>query len=168
VVRDLRFALRLVVKQPWFAGVAVFTLAVGIGLNATVFTLVNAILIRGLPFPDSGNLYVVLPQDRDARSRLMARAEFEEVRSRTRSFSGLAAFRIEYVNVSDDRGIPERVSAARLTANAFGVLGQKPFIGRDFKPEEERSGAGPVVILGTGSGRTGMGAIRRSSGARFV
>ena len=84
MLQDLRFALRLLATHPWFAAAAVFTLAVGIGLNAMMFTLVNAIVIRGLPFPDSGNLYVVLLQTREARSMSLARGEIDEVRTRTR------------------------------------------------------------------------------------
>jgi putative ABC transport system permease protein len=148
VLQDLRFALRLIAKDRWFTGAAVIALALGIGLNATVFTLVNAVLIRGLPFPSSDNLYIVQPQTRLRRSVPMSHDELQEVRRRTRSFAGLAAFRTGYMSISDDQAFAEQVSGAWMTANAFAVLGQKPLIGRDFFPEEAFPGAHPVVILG--------------------
>jgi putative ABC transport system permease protein len=148
VLQDLRFAVRLIAKDPWFTGAAVIVLAVGIGLNTTVFTLVNAVLIRGLPFPASDSLYIVQPQTRSGRHVPMSHDELEEVRRRTRAFAGLAAVRPGDMSISDDQAFAEQVSGAWVTANAFAVLGQTPLVGRDFLAEEAIRGAQPVVILG--------------------
>jgi predicted permease len=151
LLQDLRFAARMLVKDRWFTAVAAAALGLGIGVNTTVFTFVNAVLIRGLPFPNSHEIVYVATHDttRDESDRSQASwQEFEEWRAKARSFSGLAAFRFVQLNVSDSDHPAERVSAASVTANAFSVLGQQPFLGRDFAPGEDAAGANPVVLLG--------------------
>jgi putative ABC transport system permease protein len=149
LIQDLRFALRLMVKERWFTAVAVLTLALGIGVNATVFTLVNAVLIRGLPFRDSGKLYMLgLMRPDDSRGGGISFPDFREWRSQARTFAGLAAFGGGNMIIADDRSYPEQVQGTWLTANAFQVLGQQPFLGRDFAPDDDRQGAERVVILG--------------------
>ena len=148
MLQDLRFALRLIARDRWFAAVAVFALSLGIGMNAMVFTLVNAVLIRGLPFPDSGRLYVLGWEPEPGSSNSVSYPELLDWRTQSKSFEGLAAFTNAGFNISDDHALPEQARGARLTANAFTVLRQQPLLGRDFRPEDERSGAEPVVILG--------------------
>jgi predicted permease len=123
MLKDLRFALHLIAKERWFSGVAIVALALGIGVNATVFTLVNAVLIKGLPFKDSGQLYMLSSQ-RQSQSR-----------------GGSVSF-------ADDRAAPQQARAALVTANTFSLLQQPPLLGRDFSPQDERSGAESVAILG--------------------
>jgi putative ABC transport system permease protein len=153
VLQDLRFALRLLVKERWFSAVAIVTLALGIGVNATVFTLVNAVLIRGLPFKDSQNLYMLAWQAKrqgdsgPGRSNL-SYPELKEWREQTKAFSGLGAWSNSNMNLSDDRGLPEQARGAYMTANSFSVLGQQPLLGRDFGPEDERRGTDLAVIVG--------------------
>jgi predicted permease len=148
MLQDLRFALRLIAKDRWFASVAVLALSLGIGMNAMVFTLVNAVLIRGLPFPESGNLYMLGWESADGGGTGVAHPELQDWRTQSRAFEGLAAFWNTGFNISDGHALPEQARGARLTANAFSVLRQQPLIGRDFTPDDERSGAEPVVILG--------------------
>jgi putative ABC transport system permease protein len=83
MLQDLRFALRLLVKERWFSGVAIVALALGIGLNATVFTLVNAVLIRGLPFKDSQDLYMLSWQHKRGGRTGVSPLEFREWRDQT-------------------------------------------------------------------------------------
>jgi predicted permease len=149
VLQDLRFAVRLIVKERWFSAVAVVALALGIGLNATVFTLVNAVLIRGLPFKDAQDLYVVSWQPKRGQGRSgLSYAELKEWREQTKAFSGLGGWSYANMNISDDRGLPEQARGANLTANTFSVLGQKPMLGRDFRPEDEQRGRDLAVIIG--------------------
>ena len=148
MLQDLRFALRLIGKDRWFATVAVLALSLGIGMNAMVFTLVNAVLIRGLPFPDSGNLYMLGWDTGGDGAAGVSYPELQDWRNQARMFEGIAAFWNSNFNLSDGHALPEQARGARLTANAFTVLRQQPLIGRDFTPEDERSGAEPVVILG--------------------
>src|SRR5688500_18317180 len=148
MLQDLRFALRLIARDRWFAAVAVLALSLGIGMNAMVFTLVNAVLIRGLPFPDSGKLYMLGWEREPGDSTGVSYPELEDWRAQSKTFEGLAAFWNTGFNISDGHALPEQARGARLTANAFTVLRQQPLLGRDFRPDDERTGAEPVVILG--------------------
>ncbi len=150
LLQDLRYAVRMLLKDPWFTIVAATALGLGIGVNTTVFTLVNAVLIRGLPFDQSHELVFLATHDttRDDDGSPASWQELEEWRAKTRSFSGLAAFRPQQMNVSDPDHPAERVSGAAVTANTFGLLRQQPFLGRDFAQGEDTAGAAPVAILG--------------------
>ena len=149
-LQDLRFAVRLLVKDRGFTAVAVLALALGIGVNATVFTFVNAVLIRGLPFNDPDRIVVVVSRDARNRDRGVSYADFEDWRRATRTFTGLSAFNGQTMNVSDAGRTPERFAGPYISTNAFKLIGQQPLIGRDFLPEDDRPGAGAVVILGNG------------------
>src|SRR5687767_7115190 len=146
MLQDLRFAVRLLVKERWFSAVAILALALGIGVNATVFTLVNAVLIRGLPFKDSQNLYMLSWQLKRGGGSGVSYAEFKEWREQTSAFSGLGGWNNTNMNISDDRGLPEQARGSYLTANSFSVVGQQPLLGRDFGPEDEQRGRDRAVI----------------------
>ena len=148
--QDIRFAVRLLVKDRWFTAVAALALALGIGVNATVFTFVNAVLIRGLPINDPDRVMVVGTRDGRNRDRGMSYPDFDDYRRATRAFSGLAAYSGQTMNVSDEGRTPERFQGPYISANAFKLIGQPPLLGRDFLPEDDRPGAAPVVILGNG------------------
>jgi len=151
VIKDLQFACRLILKEKWFSAVVVLALSLGIGVNATVFTLVNAVLIRGLPFKDSGQLYILGTQrstDTGGTGGGNSFLDLEDWRTETRNFVGLAGFNQTGFTIADDTGLPEQAQGARLSANAFRLLGQQPMLGRDFADGEDRKGAETVVILG--------------------
>src|SRR2546421_4230727 len=148
--QDLRFASRLLVKDKWFTLVAAVALALGIGVNATVFTFVNAVLIRGLPFDDPDRIMSLGTRDTRGRDRGASYLELQDWRDGTRAFEGLAAFSGQTMNVSDEGRPPERYAGPYISGNAFKLIGEKPLLGRDFLPEDDRPGAAPVVILGSG------------------
>jgi predicted permease len=148
MLRDLRFALHLIAKERWYSAVAILALALGIGVNATVFTLVNAILIRGLPYKDSAQLYMLASERQDANRNSVSVADLQDWRSQSKSFSGFAGFNNSDVNVSDDRSAPQNVRRASLTSNVFPLLAVQPLIGRNFTPDDERTGSESVVIIG--------------------
>jgi putative ABC transport system permease protein len=154
MLQDLRTAVRAILKDRWLAAAAVFALALGIGVNATVFTLVNAVLIRGLPFQDSASLYVLgtqrLPVEGNQNVGGVSYQEWQDWRSEMRSFIDMAAFTQISANIADDRAMPEQQSGARVSENLFRLLGQQPLIGRDFLPEDGQKDAQRVVILGNG------------------
>jgi predicted permease len=151
LLQDLQFALRLLIKDKWFSLVAVIALALGIGVNATVFTFVNAVLIRGLPFDNPDEIRALNSYD-PVRSRDMGVSylDFTDWRAATRTFSGLAAYTGTTMNVSDEGRPPERFSGTFISANGFPLLGQAPVVGRGFVPDDDRPGAPPVVLLGSG------------------
>jgi putative ABC transport system permease protein len=151
MLQDLRFAARLLSRDRWFTLAAVLALALGIGANTTVFTLVNAVLIRDLPFdrPDEIVFLAVHdstrpPDDNGPPSW----HEHETWRARARSFAGMAAFIDSQMNVSDSINPAERIRGASVSPNTFTLLRQPPLMGRDFAAGEDAPGATPVVILG--------------------
>ena len=158
--QDIRFAVRLLVKDRWFTVVAALALALGIGVNATVFTFVNAVLIRGLPINDPDRVMVVGTRDGRNRDRGMSYPDFEDYRRATRAFSGLAAYSGQTMNVSDEGRTPERFQGPYISPNAFKLIGQPPLVGRDFLPEDDRPGAAAVVILGNGVWKNRYGSDR--------
>ena len=148
LLQDLRFALRLLARDRWYSAAAVAALALGIGANTAGFTIVNAALLRGLPYEDSDRLYVISWQHQSGRRSNVSYADLLDWRATSRSFNGLAAYRNGVMNISGDRAMPEQVSGTWLTANGFGVLGERPILGRDLTGADERSGADPVVLIG--------------------
>jgi predicted permease len=147
--QDVKFAGRRLLREPGFTAVVVVALALGIGVNTTVFTLVNAVLFRGLPFEQSDRVMFLSSNDR-AKNRIdmgVSYPDFRDWRAQSKSFKGLAAFSQTGVVISDSNA-PERYNGPRLTANAFSLIGQKPMLGRDFLPDEDRVGASPVCLLG--------------------
>jgi putative ABC transport system permease protein len=150
LLQDLKFAVRLLIKDRWFTAVAVIALALGIGVNATVFTFVNAVLIRGLPFTDADRVLVVASRDAKGRDGSASYADFLDWRDATRTFASLSAFSGATMNLSDEGRAPERFQGPYISANAFKAIGQAPILGRDFQPDDDRPGAAAVVIFGNG------------------
>jgi putative ABC transport system permease protein len=148
LARDFRHAVRTLRRAPGFTLVAVFALGLGIGVNTTFFTIVNAICLRGLPIESPERVMYVSGRDAQDRPANLSYLEFDELRSRTTAFEHVAAYTITVAVVADSRQPPERVSAAYVSAGGFELLGDCPVIGRGFRPEEDRPGSQPVVILG--------------------
>jgi putative ABC transport system permease protein len=148
--QDLRYATRLLLKAPGFAVVAVLTLALGIGANTAVFTVVNAVLLRPLALPDSNRLLFV-------RERLKSRQGWEgtasfpdlkDWRAQNTVFEGIAAYLRDGYNLSR-QGNPERVPGASVTADYFDLMGARPVMGRTFLPGEDQPGHEHEVVLST-------------------
>ena len=150
LLQDLRYAVRLLIKDKWFTLVAAIALALGIGVNNTVFTFVNAVLIRGLPFDDPDRIMALGTRDARNRDRGVSYLEFQDWRESAKAFTGIAAFSGQTMNVSDEGRAPERYTGPYISGNAFKLIGEKPILGRDFLPEDDRPGATPVVLLGNG------------------
>ena len=144
---DVRFAFRLIARNRWFSAAAVATIALGIAANTVGFTILNAALLRNLPFDESDRLFTMSWQNRSGRRSNVSVAEFQDWKMRARSFDGLAAYTEETVNISDGRALPEQTQGVRVTGNAFAVLRQPPMLGRDFVAEDEQTGSPPVAII---------------------
>ena len=149
LLQDIRYGIRLLVRDPWFTLVAALALGLGIGMNTTVFTFVNAVLVRGLPFDHPDQIFYV--SNRDLKSddeRGFSYLDFSDWRSQATAFEGLAAFRDSTMNVSEAGRPAERVAGDYISANAFRLLRQPVLLGRDFASSEDHPEAAPVVILG--------------------
>ena len=147
--QDIKFGVRRLLREPGFTAVVVVALALGIGVNTTVFTLVNAVLFRGLPFEQADRVMFLSSNDHTKNRNDMGVSypDFRDWRAQSKAFKGLAAFSQTGFVISDSNA-PERYDGPRLTANTFSLIGQKPMLGRDFLPEEDRVGGAPVCILG--------------------
>jgi putative ABC transport system permease protein len=148
---DLRFAGRLLLKDKWFSLVAAVALALGIGVNATVFTFVNAVLIRGLPIAEPDRTMAVDSYDR-VRNRGMGVSflDFRDWRDNVTAFDAFGAYNGGTFNLSDEGQPPERYNGSHVSANLMSVLGARPVIGRDFAPDDDRRGAAAVALIAHG------------------
>jgi len=147
VLGDLRYALRLLRKTPVFTIAALGTLALGIGANTTIFSLVQTMLLRPLPYQNPDQVVMVW-EDRTAAGfprSVPAPGNYQDWRAMNRSFTDMAATAFAFANVTGD-GSPEIVLGRRVTANFFSVLGVQPVIGRAFTESDDSSGARVVVI----------------------
>src|SRR5918912_3801162 len=140
LLQDLRFGWRMLRRQPAFAFVAVLTLALGVGANTAVFSVVDAVLLRPLPYPAADRLVMLWTtmKSQGVPQSGSAMPDYREWRDRTHSFEGLGAFYYGDFNLAGGGGEPERVQGARVTANLFDVLRVRPALGRNFTAEEER------------------------------
>jgi predicted permease len=155
--QDLRFAVRLLIKDRWFTLVAVVTLALGIAANNAVFTFVNAVLIRGIPFKDGNRIVALGTRDTRNRNLGVSFLDFEDWRASARSFSDLCLFGQPTLNVSDAGRPPERYNGAVISANIFHLLDVRPLLGPGFTDEDDKFGAPPHVVLGYGVWQTRYG-----------
>jgi putative ABC transport system permease protein len=153
--RDLRVATRNLARSPGLTVAAVVTLALGIGANTAVFSLVDAVLFHPLPVTDPNRLVAFAkqyPQDGLVTTGFFY-TEFQTLREHSRPFSGLAAEGVRMVGLGGDEGT-RRVAVVFVSADYFRVLGIRPRLGRWFLPDEERDGAAPVVVLSETAWRT--------------
>ena len=157
---QLRLLWRRAASNPGFTLVALATLAVGIGANVAIFTVVNAVLLRPLPIPDSERL-VMLRHAAPGLTQLdelpMSDALYFLYAEESRTLGGVAVFRDLQASFTGPEN-PQRVQAARVTASFFDVVRTPPRIGRAFTPEDDRPGAAPVAVLADGLWRTRFGA----------
>jgi putative ABC transport system permease protein len=143
VLQDIRYALRTLRKSPGFTGVAVAMLALGIGINAAVFTVINAALFDGYPLVHRNDRIVQITANKGA----IYYPDFADWRARAKSFEAVVLVRAVFHTFSDASGAPETYLTTEVSANLFSMLGVQPILGRDFLPSDEVPGAEPVVML---------------------
>src|SRR5437870_4581105 len=149
--QDLRYCARMLLKRPGFAAVAVLSLALGIGANTAIFSLVDAVLLRPLPFHEPERLAMVWE---DATRigfprNTPAPANYADWKAQNKVFEDMAALEWRNFNLTDE-GEPEKVEAQGVTANFFPLLGVKPMLGRAFTQEEDQPGTNRVVLISYG------------------
>jgi putative ABC transport system permease protein len=155
--QDIRYALRGLRQRPGFTLVAVLTLALGIGANTAIFSVVNGVLLRALPYDRPERLAMIWGHRNQEALAELSVPELWDLRERTHAFTGVAAFADGNINLTGT-GTPERIRAGYFTANTPAVLGVAPAIGRGFTAEEDLPGGPAVVLLGDGLWRRRFGA----------
>ena len=146
LVQDLRYAARTLWKSPGFTAIAVIALALGIGANTAMFSIVNGVLLRPIPYPQPQRLlklYTSAPQFKDAS---VSYPNYLDWQQRSQSFEAMGAYRNETFNLTG-QGEPERLRGQMASAVMFNALRVNPILGRTFTVDEDRRGAAPVVVL---------------------
>ena len=149
--QDLRYGARMLRRNPGFAAVAILTLAIGIGANVVIFSIVNGVLLKPLPFPDSGRVVTIWETDanRNITRGTASAPEYLDWRDMNHVFQDLSASRAVYFTLTGN-GEPEQVWGFEVTGNFFRMLRVSPILGRDFTSEDEQPGHDQVIILGYG------------------
>jgi len=150
VWQDVRYALRMLRKSPAFTAIAVLTLALGIGANTALFSVVNGVLLNPLAYPQPGQLVAIYCKTPGFEHAPINYPNFLDWQRATKTFSSMAIYRNEDYNLFGTGEVAERVSGYMISADFFPTLGVTPVLGRNFRAEDDRVGAAPVVILGGG------------------
>jgi putative ABC transport system permease protein len=148
LLQDLRYGSRLLLKRPGFTAIAVVTLALGIGANTAIFSVVNAVLLRPLPFTDPDRLVLFYGTNRQmgfSGQWAVCDADYPDWKSQSESFGQIAAYQRKFFNLTDDE--PERLLASAVDADLFALLGVQPALGRTFTAEEARPGNEAVAVI---------------------
>ena len=167
LIQDLKFGLRMLAKNPGFTAVAVLTLALGIGANTALFSVVNGVLLKPLRYAEPDRLVAVYSRDANFATSSISYPNFLDWVRDNRSFSSLAAYRSDSFTLTG-MGEPERVAADMISANFFPVLGVKPVIGRTFLTEEDQLGATPVVLISEGFWKRRFGSSPEALGKSLM
>jgi putative ABC transport system permease protein len=155
--QDLRYGARMLRKNPGFTAVAVLTLALGIGANTAIFSVVDAVLLRPLPYANSQQLIVLRETTQSVGPHSPSYPDFLDWRKQSKTFGQMAAINNREFNLS---GVaqPENISGYAVSPNCLSMLGVRPFLGRDFLPSEEAPGTAPVVLLSYALWQSHLGA----------
>jgi putative ABC transport system permease protein len=162
LIQDLRYGARMLLKSPGLTLVAALSLALGIGANTTIYTLISAVFLQPIPIADPERVVAVYTTDEKNKGDLndfiqTSKPNFEDYRDRNQVFSGMAAHQFVTINLTGS-GEPEQIAGQIVTGSFFDLLGVKPALGRVFLPEEDRTpGAAPVTVLSDGVFRRRFG-----------
>jgi len=149
LMQDLRYSIRMFAKNPGFAAIAILTLALGIGANTALFSVVNGVLLNPLEYPHSEQLVTVYGKTPGFARAPISYLNFLDWQRATRTFSSMALYRNEPYNLAGTAET-ELVGGSMISADFFPTLGVAPILGRNFRTDDDRAGAAPVVMLGGG------------------
>src|SRR5437867_3134991 len=150
LLQDFRYGLRMLVKNPGFTAAVVLVLALGIGANTAIFSVVNAVLLRPLPYKDPDRLVVIWGKRAQGTGRLPSSpADIADWREQSQAFEHIVAFD-RWRTTLTGKGDPEQINGGRASAGLFAMLGVAPAQGRVFRQGEDRRGANRVVVLSYG------------------
>jgi predicted permease len=156
LVQDIRYALRMLAGSPGFAVVAILTLALGIGANTAIFSVVNAVLLRPLPYPDPESLLMFMTTSPQGAGPGASPTKFNVWRNQGRVFQDVSAYRFNVVNLTEGDN-PEQISAGHVSADFFRLFGARVVAGRTFAADEDRPNGGRVIVLSDGFWRRRFG-----------
>jgi predicted permease len=157
LAQDLRYGFRTLRKNAAFTAVAMLALALGIGANTAIFSVVNGVLLQPLAYPDPGRLMMIFETTSERSQMSVAYPNFLDWRRESRSFTDMAATRSDDFNFTGT-GEPEHLSGEYVSASLFPILGVTPFMGRGFLPQEDRHDAACAVVIGYGFWKQRLGA----------
>ena len=157
-LQDLRYSLRVIAKNPSFIAIAVIALALGIGANTAIFSVVDAVLFRGLPYRDPGRIIWATNYVPAQRQNLVFADEYAGWRAQNHVFENIAAYSASAEYTLTGAGTPQRLRGGQVTASFLDVLGVTPQLGRNFLPEEDRPAGPKVVLLSDATWRSNFGA----------
>jgi predicted permease len=149
LIQDLKYAFRMLLKSPGFALIATLTLALGIGANTALFSIVNGVLLRPLPYSHPNELVILSETSKNFQRSSISYPNFMDWQRDNSTFSSMAAYRSDNFSITTN-GDTERVSTALVSASFFPTLGISPIRGRVFTPEEDRLGGAPVALISAG------------------
>jgi len=169
-MNDLRFALRQLAKNPAFTIIATLALALGIGANTAIFSVVNAVLLRPLPYPQPDDLVVLRERTASFPNGSVSYPNYLDWRAGQHSFTDLSLVRRDTFNMAIPGGqtAPERIGGARASFNYLSILKMKPIIGRDFAEADDTAGSAPVVLIGETVWRTRFGSSQKVLGRQII
>jgi predicted permease len=148
--QDLRYGLRMLVKSPGFTAIAILTLALGIGANTALFSVVNGVLLNPLAYPNSGQLVAIYGQSPGFDRAPITYLNFLDCQRDTQTFQSMALYRNQDYSYVGTGEVGERLTGYQISADFFRTLGIAPIVGRTFRADDDHLGAAPVVILGGG------------------
>ena len=146
LLQDLRYGIRIMIKRPGFTLIAALTLALGIGANTAIFSAVNAVLLKPLPFPESEQLLDLAETFKPNGWGSVSVPTFEDWKNQNTVFTGISAYSNTSFNLQGS-DTPQRIPGLNVSANYFDVLGVKPTVGRTFLPGEDVAGNERVVVI---------------------
>jgi len=164
LLQDLRYGLRMLGRSPGFTAIAILTLALGIGANTALFSVVNGVLLTPLAYPRSGQLVAIYGKTPGYEHAPINYLNFLDWKRETQTFSSMAMYRNQDYNLIGTGEVAERVRGYMISADFFSTLGVTPVLGRTFRADDDQVGAAPVVILGGGFWRRKFGASLEMTG----
>lgn len=167
MLNDLQYAVRQLVKSPTFTVVAILTIALGIGANTAIFSVVNGVLLNRLPYPNANRIVVLYEDLPNFRDGSISYPNFLDWQRMNESFSALAAYRPTGYNLLG-KDNPEHLHGEMISAGFFEILGVHPVIGRTFNNQDDRRGAAPAVMISEGLWKRDFGAAENIIGQRLV
>ena len=150
MIQDIIYAVRWLRKNSGFTALSVLMLAVGIGVNTAMFSVINEVLLTPLPYPEADRLVWMNESGPDIANRWVSHSNFLDWRERNQVFESMSTFRGWYMNITGGDE-PENINTRMVTSDYFKVMRASPFMGRDFTPEDDKPGAAPVVLISYGT-----------------